>query len=84
MNRLTEFETEALRVLATCDATSGFDVKWIARHSAHPYCSDLPRARSGAVSSVLLKMERDGLVRRLDGEKPIVWTITEDGRKAVQ
>lgn len=81
---LGEFAKEALRVLARCSGDSGFDVKWISHHSRHPYCRDFPRARSGALSHALKAMASAGLVRRLDGQRPTVWVITEAGRTAAE
>ena len=80
---LAEFQRETLRVLAMCSSGSGFDVKWISHYSQHPYCKHMPRARSGTIASDLKELERAGFVRRLDSDKPIVWAITDDGRKAL-
>lgn len=80
---LGDFQLSILRVLATCDATSGFDVRWLSHYVEHPYCKLMPRARSGAISSKLRELESAGLVRKLDDQKPIVWAISEDGRKAI-
>ena len=39
---------------------------------------------SGSTRSWLVEMERSGLVKRLDNDKPTVWAITDAGREAIR
>lgn len=78
------FDRSVLEFLADLHPGSGMSVKWISSHIKNTYCKDFPRGRSGAILAALKLMERDGLVRRMDGGKPIGWQATDAGRIAAR
>lgn len=69
----TEYE-----VLGALDDMAGMVIPDIGRHVS--YCRTQRRVQSATLRYVLARMERDGLVRKLDDKKPIAWVRTDAGR----
>lgn len=74
------YHAAILRVLA--DSIGG---GYLTRHIAKkiPAFGHNGHTQSGATLSWLNELEREGFVKRLDNDKPIVWAITETGRAAL-
>jgi hypothetical protein len=75
-------EIVLLRELARLSDSAGWDVANLAG-MVRRRAGDTDRMHSAYISRLLLGMERRGLVKRLDDEKPIAWQITDEGRKHV-
>lgn len=70
-----EIEDKILEVLARTVASSGrtnADIAW--RIGRQPGMGT-PRQHAAFVKGILLSMEKRGLIKRMDDEKPIVWQI---------
>lgn len=70
-----EVEAMILKILEKTVASSGrtnADLAWrIARQPG----INTPRQHAAFVKGILLDMEKRGLIKRMDDEKPIVWQI---------
>lgn len=72
-SELTLFEQSVIAFLPKHG--SGFST----RHIAHNCGGGVGHKRSAWALSALRVMEANGLIRRLDGNKPIIWVKTEAG-----
>jgi len=72
---LTEYEQ---RTLATLDTDGGFTTGDVAKR-VQPMFGHSMRTHSAAVRQWLLGLERRGLVKRLDDEKPVCWVKVNAG-----
>jgi hypothetical protein len=67
--QLNEYEQKIFELLAKRGATLTGDVA----ENVRPLFGTNKRQHSGAVKSWLVDLEKKGLVRRLDEEKPVCW-----------
>ena len=72
---LTDYERKVLAVLA---ADGGYTTGVVAERVS-PMFGGNKRAHSSAVRSWLLGLERRGLVKRMDDEKPVCWMLAQGG-----
>ena len=70
---LDALEHEALSVLTDDWGTSTNDVGYTCWKRYGRTLGSTPQKRSAAWLQVMLRLERRGLVRRLDDEKPVAW-----------
>jgi hypothetical protein len=79
--RLGEHQIAILTVLS-----DGFGGCYLTRDIAKktPMFGHNMRIHSGSTRSWLVEMEKAGLVKRLDDDKPTVWAATDAGRDAVR
>ncbi|WP_150670963.1 hypothetical protein [Pandoraea anhela] len=66
---LSEYDKKILGIL---DARGAYTTADVAKR-VEPQFGHNRRTHSGAVRSWLLNLERQGLVRRLDDQKPVCW-----------
>lgn len=77
-HQFTETERE---ILSRLTEEGGFTTGRVAKHVS--YCKFNKRARSAAVREWLLRLEREGLVAKLDDQKPVCWVRTSRGTDAI-
>lgn len=68
---LIEYEKKVLSALAGPGALLTRDVA----DRVRPRLGSSQHQHSGAVRALLLRLEKLGMVRRLDGEKPVCWKL---------
>ncbi|WP_175693959.1 hypothetical protein [Burkholderia ambifaria] len=69
MSDLTEYDR---KILAVLDTDGGFTTTEVARR-VEPTFGGSRHTHAGAIRSWLVQLERRGLVKRLDDEKPVCW-----------
>lgn len=71
---MTDYDQKILDVLST---RGGFTTGDVAKRVMPMFGSNMHQ-HSGAVRSWLLRLEKSGLVRRLDNDKPVCWCKCND------
>ncbi len=70
------------KILAALDTFGGYTTSDVAA-KVQPQFGSNKRQHSGAVRLWLVDLERRGLVRKLDDQKPVCWVKTSEGEKAL-
>lgn len=70
------------KILSALDTQGGYTTGDVAG-KVHPQFGSNKRQHSGAVRSWLINLEKRGLVRKLDEQKPVCWVKTSTGENAL-